>query len=82
MSFEDWQPIATAPKDGSSVLAFDPMTNEHNVNTGRTPRVLVMRWDTSFGGQGRWRADIHSFVPFDPTHWMPLPPNPNHPVTP
>lgn len=66
----DWQPIDTAPKDGTHVLLVWP-----------TSGPLVGYW---FGGDGArgecappgWRgAEYHSrLVP--PTHWLPLPERP------
>lgn len=56
-----WRPIDTAPKDGTDVLAFQRWDD-------RADRILVMQFNN-----GRWRTNIHSFVPFDPSHWMPLP---------
>ena len=58
-----WQPIGTAPKDGTNVLAYEDGA------------VTVLYWDEDRdswfypykGGKTRW-PDI--------THWMPLPPPP------
>jgi len=64
----EWQPIETAPKDGSSVLAYAPLsTDPHRAD--KPYRILPMRWDES----QCWRTDIMPFVRFSPTHWMPLP---------
>ena len=70
----DWQPIETAPKDGTSVLLFGPLG------------VVLGRWcdaqrDTedfykrhqllNFFSHTGWSYD---FVDqHQPTHWMPLP---------
>ncbi len=63
-----WQPIETAPKDGSEFLVFKPTTgmlvvtyldSDHPDYDGDTPHVT---WD-------------HDSL-WDPTHWMPLPPPP------
>lgn len=63
----DWQPIETAPKDGSRILGAwqDVMS--------------VYHWDTqSFHTRPNpyWARDFHP-VYYDrsqqPTHWMPLP---------
>lgn len=69
-----WQPIETAPKDGSSVLCFVPletMTAEFN------HRILALRYESR---NRKWLTDVYAFVPFDPTHWMPLPPTPEDPA--
>jgi hypothetical protein len=68
----EWQDISTAPKDGSSVLCYIPLQTMSKPNGSR---VLVLRWDdgeyTKMGPQ--WLTDVYAFVPFSPTHWMPLP---------
>jgi len=63
----EWQPIETAPRDGSSVLAFVPFLPR----TTLTPpfRILALRWDESM----EWRTDVYAFIHFRPTHWMSLP---------
>ena len=64
---ETWQPIATAPKDGTRIICFWP-------NYGRHRPVV---------GEACWMAPSHLFMPHfchagnwtpaDPSHWMPLP---------
>lgn len=69
----DWQPIDTAPKDGSEIL----------VNIDGKSRVV--HWGGGFShkhhgrfpwvcqsGQNAWRENV-------PDHWMPLPPPPSTP---
>ena len=57
-----WRSIASAPKDGTIILGFDP-------NYGR----IGMWW-----GRGEWisTVDADPSMPIAPTHWMPLPPAP------
>lgn len=66
---EGWRPIATAPKDGTSILVSD----------GRPEGCLVVAWH--YGG---WVYDWHRHdgpaLADAPTHWMPLPAPPE--VTP
>ena len=58
--FPDWQPIVTAPKDGTKILIFE----RENGDAG-TVRVASWRSDTiPQGWTGSERA---------PTHWLPLP---------
>ena len=57
----DWQPIDTAPKDGTAILIF---------GIGYDKNPFVSGWHC-----GRW-ADYKTFKHPIPTHWMPLPPNP------
>jgi hypothetical protein len=61
-----WQPIATAPKDGTDIL----------VMTGET--MHVVRWENVHGDFDYWVVDDNKHGPFtlrgkEPTHWMPLP---------
>lgn len=60
-----WQPIETAPKDGTPILTFAPVTG--------ADYILIGAWipedepgETEDGGT--WRDDGET-----PTHWMPLP---------
>lgn len=67
----NWQPIKTAPKDGTRVLLW----------CDETPRIVVSEWAKFDEWQG-WvfsdeaLADIQPEGPSCPTHWMPLPPPP------
>ena len=61
-----WQPIATAPKDGTDILI---MTRE---------TMHVVRWENVHGDFYYWVVDDNKHGPFtlrgnEPTHWMPLP---------
>lgn len=64
----EWQPIATAPKDGTAILAWHPDWQDEP---------LSLRW------HGHWHKWILNGVLLDlgdwgePTHWMPLPPPPS-----
>jgi hypothetical protein len=60
--FPKWQPISTAPKDGTRILIF-----EADDDTG-TVRVSRWRNDTIPPG---WAGSGH------PSHWLPLPLPPN-----
>ena len=68
----DWQPIETAPKDGTEVLLW---TDEY-------PRVVSASY-REFGEWEGWTftdealADIQPEGPREPSHWMPLPPPPS-----
>jgi len=55
-----WQPITTAPKDGTVILIF-----QANSMTGGKVKLVCWRDDTVPKG---WNATEDS-----PTHWMPLP---------
>lgn len=58
---DKWQPIDTAPKDGTEILTY-AYTN-----------MRVALWDDYTRD---WRCNVHSFVQINPSHWMPLPPPP------
>lgn len=74
-----WEPIETAPKDGTWILA---------VVKGWTP--AVARWTTNwreggsfefvepetFAEESHWHEFIETSEPWQPTHWMPLPAGP------
>lgn len=63
-----WQPIDTAPKDGSPVLLWD----EHGVTIGA--------WDEGSASGPKyppnWRGPYWAHVIDNPTHWAPLPEGP------
>ena len=75
-----WQPIETAPRDGTWVLIAGGRTTEDDYNsTG----VLTTRPVTAFWSEPLWEEDAEwAFCFWDgdwregylnPTHWMPLP---------
>jgi hypothetical protein len=76
-----WQPIETAPKDGTPFLTFSRDAymepREGALGTRSTP-MLVMAWT----GSDRYPypvdecGDWHDFHCYEPTHWMPLPAGP------
>lgn len=85
----EWQPIETAPMDGTSILV-------HNNNAPGCPGGVADEcwagntdvaawWADEKGGNGEWicymSAVLDPTLHFDPTHWMPLP-SPPKPVQP
>ena len=60
-----WQPIETAPKDGTTVLLAWP---SGMVTAGYRSRYENVGWATPHG--------TYSGV-YQPTHWQPLPPAPD-----
>lgn len=65
----EWQPIETAPKDGTAVLIFAPATSELDAviqvaHFTRNGYPSVNRW-VEFHGEG--------YETYEPTHWMALP---------
>ena len=60
---DGWQPIETAPKDAGDLLLRDSKGNHANGN-----------WlKEAYAGNGAW---VWPYVHREPTHWMPLPPDP------
>jgi hypothetical protein len=67
-----WQPIETAPKDGTNVLLFDGkavgyggwMSAEDQGAEPEEAHLIAVGW---------WSVDLSDN---SPTHWMPLPPAP------
>jgi hypothetical protein len=63
-----WQPIATAPKDGTRILAVWANGKEHT----------IIEW-AKFNGEGGWcqhASGLGSDWPYSSdgfSHWMPLP---------
>lgn len=59
----EWQPIETAPKDGTVILA----------NAGK--RVVMCQWEKWPDGRAGWYAFPHNAILKKEllTHWMPLP---------
>jgi hypothetical protein len=76
-----WQPIATAPKDGTAVLVIqDTWTG---LDSGRAEKCMSHNtyvaewWPGERNGAGAWicymDAKQDPECPVKPTHWMPLP---------
>jgi hypothetical protein len=64
----DWQPIESAPKDGTTILLG---------HASFKPEAAWWEYCSWFEGwcSGGFRSDMYG-PGFDPTHWMPLPPPP------
>ncbi|HEY6020195.1 MAG TPA: DUF551 domain-containing protein [Candidatus Paceibacterota bacterium] len=63
-----WQPIETAPKDGTHIL----LANKAGVSEGGwlTDIDYGGEWEGQIGMAGWWRIDC---TDYPNTHWMPLP---------
>lgn len=59
-----WQPIETAPKDGTGILLYRRYEGKflHLVDVGE--------WQKENEGGPRW---AWRYSTWEPTHWMPLP---------
>jgi hypothetical protein len=53
-----WQPIETAPKDGTSLLVYSD------------ERIIAAFWSVPADD---WAEVVHGYTFYPPTHWMPLP---------
>ena len=62
----EWQPIETAPKDGTSILVYSEKGDKGAFLPGG---MAVDRW------QREYTTGFGEFNPYHwpPTHWMPLP---------
>ncbi len=60
----DWQPIETAPRDGTWLLCWEPGTE-----------VDIMRWYAWSTTRGEWQSC--EGIRTEPTHWQPLPAPPS-----
>lgn len=56
----NWQPIETAPKDGTRILGYQPAA------PASVEDINIVAWDS-----GRWHDD--EWYCYTITHWMPLP---------
>lgn len=62
---DKWQPIETAPKDGTAILGYFGQTAGDE-----PPDMAVIRYDKKY----EWViADLDTEQVDEPTHWMPLP---------
>lgn len=67
-----WEPIITAPKDGSAVLGYFPSRRGYLARQDVVP-ILWTEW-----GCGNWQSSTSGHQMSDsPTHWMPIPEPPN-----
>jgi hypothetical protein len=69
VTMSNWQPIETAPKDGTDILIWNGSW------------MVTVRWAPPYQ-YGYWdlvECGTHAsdgFLTYDPTHWMPLPSKP------
>lgn len=70
-----WQPIETAPEDGTWILLAAKDDREENL------AVQSGFWSYTYDGWRDFRNDSCAIGGFEPTHWMPLPSAPPAPKT-
>ena len=66
----NWQPIDTAPKDGTPVLLY--LNDADQMQYHALGRILVGHWDDHPRCRC-WIAGGYMRRVFPPTHWAPLP---------
>ena len=76
----NWQPIETAPKDGTSILLFQP--DDANIwcpcrEKQMTTYTFVGWFDRNHCAGPNWVCSEYDAFEKSPTHWMPLPEPPN-----
>jgi hypothetical protein len=64
----EWQPIETAPRDGTEVFCFIPEHNWGALKVGEDYKLLSFIQDVGWVNRAYHNEK--------PTHWMPLPPPP------
>lgn len=66
-----WQPIETAPKDGTRILIYQPDGQWKSRRDRRLEYIDVAYWHTPGNPEhpGFWTGGLT----YRPTHWMPLP---------
>jgi len=71
-----WQPIETAPKDGTDILGI--IMGCHP-KTGRPFIPEVIAWERDGWWNCMWECSecYADRAPYEPTHWVPLPPIPS-----
>ena len=68
---DEWQPIETAPKDGTLILTAETYRNYWNIE--------ICHYNESQNyGKGGWMASEYDSEVPKLTHWMPLPEHPKN----
>jgi hypothetical protein len=72
----EWQPLDTAPEDGTRVLFYDPRRGmrEGNMPKGYSPGTWTFK---QFSPRKAWWTGREFYDSYTPTHWMPLPAPPS-----
>jgi hypothetical protein len=79
-----WQPIETAPKDGTEILAYEKCDYLYsNGEIKPFERIKIVRWDEVMQwdnpeDEHDWLTGSSFDEQINPTHWMPLPKPPQN----
>ena len=73
---DGWQPIETAPKDGTEILLYGPGVLLSDGRTSMYARAQHVGWAHEVDGHLEWATRDPS-VTCRPTHWRPLPSPPS-----
>jgi hypothetical protein len=80
----EWQPIDTAPKDGTKILAYHKCDYLYSTGERKTFECIeivrwgeVMQWDNP-EDEYDWMTGSNFDEQINPTHWMPLPKPPKN----
>lgn len=73
-----WQPIETAPRDGTPILIWQPGPHPFGDRSRETAQDgLIVEYDDQRWAIGYWRPrggwGNRNSAKVEPTHWMPLP---------
>ncbi len=70
----DWQPIETAPKDGTRILLWPVKVHRKEKLTYEEIAVIGYWYEWPNDAGGAWCGATRSkSIPLNLTHWMPLP---------
>lgn len=63
---DKWQPIETAPKDGTDIILARPEDDD-------CWYAIAQWWVAGWAFMSGRVGDMPALIGFEPTHWMPLP---------
>ena len=72
-----WQPIETAPKDGTEIFLHCPGSTRPKIGSWRVDGLMSERGEMWLDDSYDDFSTSFESCPLDPTHWMPLPTPPD-----
>ena len=73
---EGWQPIATAPKDGTEIWVNGPTDVDPPAGVYWEETNGEEFWELSYSATGSGGGNYDLFIDWLPSHWMSVPPQP------